>query len=217
MSKERMMILEMLESGKITLEDAQVLFQALGEEERGDVDASLEVGDPHLPETFSQSEMSQPTESLHPRPQPDRSAPVPAVHNIIGTIARIFSKTPAPVKHDHRRRYPDPSYAVAMKRSELDFTIDQLLRMEEEDIDPELAAKMVRERRTEWTTDDIVEMLVQGACPDVLSKLNELGFGRLSPRDLIQLTEYDVDLDYLERFRGIPMTWLTAQDLIEFI
>ena len=32
MSKERMMILDMLESGKITPKEAHVLFQALGEE-----------------------------------------------------------------------------------------------------------------------------------------------------------------------------------------
>ena len=36
MSKERMMILEMVESGKITPADAQVLFRALGEDEPGD-------------------------------------------------------------------------------------------------------------------------------------------------------------------------------------
>ena len=103
-----------------------------------------------------------------------------------------------------------------MKRAGMDFSIDQLFRLQEADIEPELAAHMVSARRPDWTTDDIVEMLAQGACPVLVSKLNELGFGELSPRDAVQLSEYDVDLDYLERFRGMPMTWLTAQDLIAF-
>jgi hypothetical protein len=216
MSKERMMILDMLESGKITPKEAQVLFQALGEEWHGDGDATSALEDPYLPETVLQGEISQPTDSRNPCPESDRSVPAPATQNIFSMIARILLKTPAPVKRDRRRHYPDPSYAVAMKQSGLDFSIDQLIRMQEEDIDPELVAKMVRERRPEWTTDDIVEMLTQGACPDVLSKLNELGFGRLSPRDVIQLTEYDIEPEYIERFRGISMAWMTTQDLIEF-
>jgi hypothetical protein len=205
MSIERMMILEMLESGKITPADAQVLFQALGEEEPGDSNAIPDGEAPYPPETVLRSEMNQPAELRQPRPEPDKSTLTPAP-----------APQPAPVAHNHRRRYPDPSYAVAMKRTGLDFSIDQLFRMQEEDIDPELAIRMVRARRPEWTTEDIVEMLTKGACPDLVSKLNELGFGGLSPRDVIQLTEYDIDPEYLERFRGIQLTGLTARDLIEF-
>ena len=203
MSKERLMILEMLESGKITPADAQMLFRALGEEEPGDGDAIPGVEAPYPPETVLRSEMNQPAEPRPPRPDLDIPAPVPVPQ-------------PAPAAHNRRRRYPDPSYAVAMKRAGLDFSIDQLFRMQEADIDPEQAARMVRARRPEWTTEDIVEMLTQGACPDLLSKLNEIGFRVLSPRDVTQLTENDVDPEYLERFRGIPMTGLTVRDLIEF-
>lgn len=206
MSKERLMILDMLERGKITSADAEILFRALGEDEPGDVTAIPEVEVPHPSEPFLGSESNQPQE-----PQPAQG-----MHRVIGAIARVFSKPPSTVTRDRRRRYPDPSYAVAMKRSGLDFSLDQLFRMQEEDIDPEQAVKMVRESRPEWTTDDIVEMLSRGACPDVLSKLNEIGFEQLSPLDVIQLTEHDVDPEYLGRFWGTQMTGLTAHDLIEF-
>jgi hypothetical protein len=222
MSTERMMIFKMVERGKITPAEAEVLFRALGDDEIDNNIDPLGMGASHQVETDLHGEMSHSDVVQHPNPQPDRStfAPTPettpAAQSIFGKIARILLKTPAPVKRDRRRHYPDPSYAVSMKQTGLDFSIDQLIRMHEEDIDPELAAKMVREMRPEWTTDDIVEMLTQGACPDVLSKLNELGFGKLSPHDVIQLTEYDIEPEYLERFRGISMTWMTAQDLIEF-
>ena len=141
MSKERMMILEMLESGKITPAEAQVLFNALGEEEHGDLEGTAELEAPHPPETVLPSAVNQPAESRPPRPEPDPQ-PAPAANTVMGKLARIFSKTPAPAPRDRRRRYPDPSYAVAMKRSGLDFSIDQLFRLQEEDIDPEQAAKM---------------------------------------------------------------------------
>jgi hypothetical protein len=103
-----------------------------------------------------------------------------------------------------------------MKRAGMDFSIDQLFRMQEEDVEPEQAAWMVRVRRPEWTSEDIVEMLVQGACPELINKLNELGFENLSPQDAIQLTEHDVEVDYLERFRKVSLRGLTASDLMEF-
>ena len=53
-----MMILEMLESGKITSTEAQVLFRALGEEESEEVDDILGV------------EAPQPTESRQHHPEP---------------------------------------------------------------------------------------------------------------------------------------------------
>jgi hypothetical protein len=120
------------------------------------------------------------------------------------------------VAHDRRRRYPDPSYAVAMKRAGLDFSIDQLFRMQEEDIEPEQAARLVRARRPEWTADDIVEMLTHEVSPDLVTRLNEMGFSRLSARDIIQLAEHDVDPEYLERFQGIQIPGLAVRDLIEF-
>ncbi len=46
MSKERMLILEMLESGKITPADAQVLLRALGEQDFADVDDTSDVEAP---------------------------------------------------------------------------------------------------------------------------------------------------------------------------
>lgn len=224
MSKERLMILEMLASQKINPEEAEILLQALGEEVLGAAEAAESLS----AEQFMWGDMNQAVEAPNLPESPaaapapagmpaSAAAPVaPAAPNMIGRIAQILAPrapTPAP---DRRRRYPDPSYAVAMKRSGLDFSIDQLFQLQEEDIEPEQAIQMARARRPEWTTADVVELLVAGACPDLLRKLNELGFASVSPRELIELTENDVELEYLERFRGLEMIGISVRDLIQY-
>jgi hypothetical protein len=182
MSKETMLILEMLENGKITSADAQKLFSALGE------DDFTPVAD-----TFAAEEDDLGVPDALPVSRPE----------------------PAP-SHTRRRRYPDPSYAVAMKRAGVDFTPEQLFRLQEEGIDADRVIEMLALRRREWSFNDIVDLLVYEVSPELVLKLREIGLERLTTREIIDLVEHDVQVEYLEQIQGIHLSGLSVRDLVEF-
>jgi len=200
MIKERMMILEMLESGKITPAEAKTLLRALGD--TGDVLDGL--ADEPAPQREGWPEAGQPH-----YPQPGRHFPPPA------PAAPPHPAHPA-LTYSRRRRYPDPSYVVAMKRAGVTFTPEQLFRLQDHDIQPDQAAALLAVRRQEWSLDELVEMLTHEVTPALVLKLHDLGLGSLSPHQIIRLAEEDVDPDYLDRLKTLDLSGLTANDLVEF-
>src|SRR5687767_2321746 len=136
MTEERALILEMVNSGEITAEEALVVLNAMGEDE-------LEPSGIPYP----------PTPPVGPVPPMPPSAPTPPTPptppraprgprlTINGRVIAPFARRP---------RQPDPGYAVSMKMAGFEFTPRQLVDLQMNDISPEEVAALNAMRGENW-------------------------------------------------------------------
>lgn len=200
MSKERKMILDMIETGKITAEEALMLFDALDSE--GEDSVQAQIGE-------NLSTEGIPFE-IPPKPPIPTIPPIPP-----------YSNPEASARHIHfpssrRMRQPDPGYAAALNAGGFNPSPRKIINLMEEEVSIEEIQELQSVRRKEWTDDDLADFLIHEVDKQFILDLHELGLGNTPPQKIVELAIHDITPAYIRKLQEVMGTDVGVSTLIEF-
>lgn len=196
---ERIMILEMVSSGKISPDDAILLLNALGDEDDTNIDQE---------EGFEDDEPG-----FTPVPPSPPAPPIPPTPPVPPTARHTTG--PIHIHHSRRMRTPDAGFAAAVTRAGFEFTPRQLLTLQEHDVSVDEIRAMKDVSKPDWDVDELVELLVSGVQPTFINRLRELGIDT-GPRFYLRLNEVGAELDYIETLLSLDLSGFRLEDLADF-
>jgi hypothetical protein len=179
MSEERLKVLEMLASGRITVEQAQQLFEVMGIEEHHRDDPADDPSD----ESSTENESASPKEG-EARPEPRFGA-------------FTFSEALAMGMHG-----VTPDDIARIRAAGLhDLSFDQMVHMSMMSVDPEFVAS-ARRKAPELTFEQIVQLGMMGIEPTFVQQVREAGLDDLSFDEILQMGVQGVDPAFLMELRA---------------
>src|SRR6266699_3151668 len=180
MSEERVQVLAMLVTGKITIDQANQLLEVLGEEPLSE------------PERWSSQSRKQDEGWREPvREFQGRTA---AQRMPSFTFDQIIELSEHEVK---------PSYARALREAGLmDLSVDQVIELSEHEIKPSYLAKLREAGLTDLTFDQVIELNDHDVKPAYIKALREAGLVDLTFDQVIELSEREVDPAYVRALHG---------------
>ena len=214
--KERMMILEMVSSGKINPDEALVLLQALGEDDETGAGLEMETGPFGLT-----------TVGITGNPEDEFSPDEPDVESPGISFAPLQPLTPMPPlpplavegapAHTHlarRSRTPDAAFAAAAVRAGFEFSSRQLLRLQALGVTLEELEALRAAGRPDWAEDELVEMLACGVKPEYILALRKLGL-EAGPGLYCRLVEHGASVEDIRRLLELELDGLRPEHLLE--
>src|SRR6266699_1599702 len=198
MSEERVQVLAMLVTGKITIDQANQLLEVLGEEPLSE------------PERWSSQSRKQDEGWREPvREFQGRTA---AQRMPSFTFDQIIELSEHEVNPDFLKALRNaglsdqevkPSYARALREAGLmDLSVDQVIELSEHEIKPSYLAKLREAGLTDLTFDQVIELNDHEVKPAYIKALREAGLVDLTFDQVIELSEREVDPAYVRALHG---------------
>lgn len=168
MSDESTQVLRMLAEGKISVEDANRLLEALGE-------TGQEWSTTPAPASPIQQGSSR-------KPQPAKDAPR-------FTVSQIVQMS------DHGI---DPDYLVRLRKAGLsDLGFEDLIRLSDHGVEVEYVLALREAGLRELGVEDVIRLHDHGVEADTLQELAQAGITDLSVDDLVEMADHGVDPEFI--------------------
>jgi hypothetical protein len=200
MSEERALILEMLTSGRVTVEQAEQLLEALG--------TAAPAGD-HEPATGTgrHGRWDERTDSFFAGLTPEELTEL-RDHDVRGAFVRQLraaglddlSVDNLIELHDHD---VTPRFVRELREAGFSgLTCRELVELRDHDIDAAFMRQMREVGLDDVTPDTLVALYNHGVDAAFVREMRDLGFDHLAPSALIELYDHGVDGDAVREGRG---------------
>ncbi len=193
MSEERVQVLAMLVTGKITIDQANQLLEVLGEEPLSE------------PERWSSQSRKQDEGWREPvREFQGRTA---AQRMPSFTFDQIIELSEHEV---------NPDFLKALRNAGLTgLRVEQIIELSEHGVEPSFLEALRDAGMANLSVEQIIELSEHGVEPDYLIKFRDAGIAHLDVEQIIELSEHEVDPVYFIKFREAGLTDLTVEQIIE--
>src|SRR6266704_2838039 len=193
MSEERVQVLAMLVTGKITIDQANQLLEVLGEEPLSE------------PERWSSQSRKQDEGWREPvREFQGRTA---AQRMPSFTFDQIIELSEHEVEPDYLIKFRDAGIAH--------LDVEQIIELSEHEVDPVYFIKFREAGLTDLTVEQIIELSDHEIKPSYLAKLREAGLTDLTFDQVIELNDHEVKPAYIKALREAGLVDLTFDQVIE--
>src|SRR6266566_1144517 len=180
MSEERVQVLAMLVTGKITIDQANQLLEVLGEEPLSE------------PERWSSQSRKQDEGWREPvREFQGRTAAQRMPSFDVDQIIELS-------EHE-----VDPVYFIKFREAGLtDLTVEQIIELSDQEVKPSYARALREAGLTDLTFDQVIELNDHEVKPAYIKALREAGLVDLTFDQVIELSEREVDPAYVRALHG---------------
>src|SRR5215472_3039522 len=169
MSEERMQVLEMLVTGKLTIDQANRLLEALGEEPLSE----LERG----------SSQSRRQDEGWLSPAQEFRGHTVAQRTPSFTFDQIIELSEHEV---------DPDFLKALRNAGLtDLSVEQIIELSEQGVEPSFLQALRDAGMANFSVEQLIELSEHGVEPDYLIKFRDAGIAHLDIDQIIELSEHE--------------------------
>src|SRR6266581_809508 len=180
MSEERVQVLAMLVTGKITIDQADQLLEVLGEEP--------------LSESERWSSQSRKQDEGWEEPVREFQGRTAAQRMPSFTVDQIIELSEHGVEPDYLIKFRDAGIAH--------LDVEQIIELSEHEVDPVYFIKFREAGLTDLTVEQIIELSDHEVKPAYIKALREAGLVDLTFDQVIELSEREVDPAYVRALHG---------------
>src|SRR6266699_1391476 len=193
MSEERVQVLAMLVTGKITIDQADQLLEVLGEEP--------------LSESERWSSQSRKQDEGWREPVREFQGRTAAQRMPSFTFDQIIELSEHEV---------NPDFLKALRNAGLTgLRVEQIIELSEHGVDPVYFIKFREAGLTDLTVEQIIELSDHEVKPSYARALREAGLMDLSVDQVIELSEHEIKPAYIQALREAGLVVLTFDQVIE--
>lgn len=175
MSEESTRVLQLLAEGKLTVEQAHQLLEAMGEEQAA---------------SFERQSGSSDQRSFRAPGDARKKAPKLKPEQLIKMA--MFGVDPTLGREMQRLGYPN-------------LTVDQLTELSMYGVRPEFVRELQGLGLGDLSVDQITKMAMYGVRPEFVRQMRDLGYTELTADQIIEMTMYGVDPGFVCEMHEMPV------------